>query len=144
MATSKKTAPKKVAKKKVKKDEFKLLRSLMSEAGYTKEEIADKIYEIKKLRGWEPITFAELWEIKDNEKELKKLYSVCWKDGSWRCDCKGITELVIMKSGKKITGIEWSDADGDPSVWTNFKLSDKIDKISDDGQWAYSLYKKTA
>lgn len=79
--------------------------------------------------------------------EQKELLSYCWRNNGdgikYRCETIGIFDLVIGKEENgDICEISWSDHSGDPRIRDSFKNSDKIHKITNDGEWYHGLYKK--
>jgi hypothetical protein len=93
-------------------------------------------------KGYTPITLKELTTM--SEEDLKSLYSLCYKNGKYRCDTIGITNVDI-KSETTENNISYylvtfSDDDGDP----RFTCRDIDDLILDvgDGEWMYGLFKK--
>lgn len=91
------------------------------------------------LTKWEPITFAELEVMPQNE--LDQLLSYCWMDGKGRCQTIGIWDVKMHRINNEIQYVHWSDGNGDPRINWRFFASDKIHKITDDGEWIYGLYK---
>ena len=120
-----------------KQEMYKVLKSLrMSE-----EEIWARINETSDLEDYTPITYREL--VNMSEEELSNLYSYCWHDGAPRCDCTGITDVLLEEasySGKKYYILSYSDGCGDPH-FTFDNYDDFIDNVGD-GEWNYGLYKK--
>lgn len=116
------------------------LEIVMKGLGYEQHEIEDKIYQVKTLKGWTPITVQELSEM--SQKELDKLLSFCWHDGHCRCDCIGITDLTITEDvkNKGYWDVSWSDGNGDPQIYVD-SLSTVINNIGN-GDWNYELFKK--
>ena len=94
------------------------------------------------LKDWKAISVNQLLELSDSEKN--ELLSYCWKDGRYRCDTIGITNVEVLpeKTGNGIEyyKVSWSDMDGDPSIFVD-SLDTLIDNIGD-GQWNYGLYIK--
>jgi len=98
------------------------------------EEIDDLLTEYDELFGWEPISFQELRMM--DECEWNELKSYCWKYGSPRCQCVGITNVKFAEG--KIT---YSDSNGDPTIYPGSDLTKKIHKVGGD-KWAYGLYRR--
>jgi hypothetical protein len=119
------------------KDAIKLMRQL----GMDDYEIEDKLFQMDDLKGWYPITLKELLEM--GEDELNKLKSYCWKEGRYRCDTIGISDLKIEKrqsGNREYWSVSYSDGNGDP----HFEVHDEnepINKIGD-GYWDYGLFIK--
>lgn len=114
---------------------YKAMIDVLRELRFEDEEIEDKLTEYEELKGWVPITFLELKQM--TEEEWKSLKSYCWKSGSPRCQCVGITNVKFNENNSKVT---YSDGNGDPTVYIS-ELTDKIHNIGD-GKWAYGLYRK--
>lgn len=114
------------------------MRAIMKELGMDSYEIESKITELKVLKGWIPITLKELIEMSD--KDLRKLMSYCWHDGDYRCDTIGISNLKTEKLVDGRYNVEWSDSNGDPSLYA-ISLNGKINNVGD-GAWNYGLFKK--
>lgn len=88
------------------KDAIKLMRQL----GMDDYEIEDKLFQMDDLKGWYPITLKELLEM--GEDELNKLKSYCWKEGRYRCDTIGISDLKIEKrqsGNREYWSVSYSD-----------------------------------
>jgi hypothetical protein len=109
-----------------------LLKGLLPE-----EQIDSIIQQKNKLAGWTPVTLRELQAM--SEEERKKLLSFCWHDGRVRCDCIGITDLVVTPYEHSY-GLDWSDINGDPQTQVS-TLDEPIHNVGD-GTWNYGLYKK--
>lgn len=107
---------------------------MLQKLRFSDEEIDDLLTEYDELMGWEPITFQELRMME--ESEWKELKSYCWKYGEPRCQCVGITN-VKFSQGK----IEYSDSNGDPTLYPGSDLTEKIHKVGGE-KWAYGLYRR--
>ena len=129
---------------KEKQEMYKLLKSLrMSD-----DEIWSKINETSDLESYTPITYRELENMSDAEKD--ELYSYCWHDGRFRCDCVGITDVIFKKYPRaggicetlssSYYSLNFSNENGDPKIIFH-SYDDLIDNVGD-GEWNYGLYKK--
>jgi hypothetical protein len=104
-------------------------------------EINDRIYMLELLDGYKAITYTELEFM--SQSDLDNLISVCWRDGKYRCDCIGVSNVHferIESFGKRYINVSFSDADGDPEL-TCYNINSEIDNVGD-GEWNYGLYKK--
>ena len=103
------------------------------------QEVIDSIFEEQPYltNEWKALTFKELKDM--DESELSQLLSYCWKDGSYRCSCIGISNLSIDKTNT----INYSDSNGDPTIdlWKDIDDDFKIDNVGD-GTWNYGLFRK--
>lgn len=114
----------------------KEIRALLKKTGLEDHQVNTKMYEIKSLSGWVPVSLKELSLM--NEKELSELKSFCWHDGEYRCQTIGIRDLNVSKS-ERGWDVSFSDNDGDP----HFEIFDENEPIHNigDGTWNYGLFK---
>ena len=100
-------------------------------------EIERKIHEIELLEGYRPLTIREIGTL--TQADFDNVLSVCWHDGKLRCNCIGISSVLVEQ---RTYGIElsWSDGNGDSQI-NSRNIDKEIDNIGD-GDWNYGLYIK--
>jgi hypothetical protein len=112
-----------------------LKKSGISESAY--KSVIDSLMINDILKGYRPITTAELIKMTDDEKS--QLLSLCLKHGKYRCHTIGIKNVnyFIDEDG---VALDWSDNNGDPDIYLE-TIDKEINNIEEDN-FSYGLYKK--